>query len=259
MNPEQAPSDGAGSGSLGSAGVMHPLCPGWGGARHSYGMLPAYPEVVHVVHEVAIDLEQAVPVLQPPALGHPPQLNLPDDVALAAQLLVQAEAKGLCALLGQEVESGLPHALTICVGAQPMSRALQGSSHKFSTPSWAGDLLIPSVFTSHRSPVWRAQGPSSAHNPKQTQGHPGRGGRVFTRVLSQCQGRVVNPNFGVKFKFSEMIKGRRGHVSAGWPGPCLSQPWGACSSQKGPTGPVPSLPWGKPDGNSLLDHSQHLS
>lgn len=31
---------------------------------------------------------------------------------------------------------------------------------------------------------------------------------VFTRVLSQRQGRVVDPIFGVKFKFSETIKGR---------------------------------------------------
>lgn len=116
-------------------------------------MLPAYPEVVHVVHKVAIDLEQPVPVLQPLALGHPPNLNLPDDVARADQLLVQAEAEGLCGLLGQEVEAGLPHALTVCVGAQPVSRALQGSSHKFCSPHWAGDLLVPSVFTSHRSPV----------------------------------------------------------------------------------------------------------
>lgn len=132
---------------------MHPLCPWLGGPRRSHGMLPAYPDVVHVVHEVAIDLEQPVPVLQPPALGHPPQLDLPDDVALAAQLLVEAEAEGLRVVLGQEVEAGLPHALAVCVGAQPMSRALQGSSHEFSAPSWAGDLLIPPVFTSHRSPV----------------------------------------------------------------------------------------------------------
>ena len=90
-------------------------------------MLPAYPVVVHVIHEAAIDVEEPVPVLQAPALGQPPQLDLPDDVALAAQLLMEAEAEGLCAALVQEVEAGLPHALVICVGAQPGNRALQRS------------------------------------------------------------------------------------------------------------------------------------
>lgn len=90
-------------------------------------VLPAYRAVVHVVYKVAVDLEEPVTILQSPALGQPPQLNLPDDVALAAQLLMEAEAKGLRAVLAQEVEAGLPHAFTICIRAQSMSWALQGS------------------------------------------------------------------------------------------------------------------------------------
>lgn len=38
-----------------------------------------------------------------------------------------------------------------------------------------------------------------------------------------------------------MIKGRTGHVSAGRPCPCLPQPWGACSSQKGLSGACASF------------------
>lgn len=90
----------------------------------SAGMLPAYPVVVHVVHKVAIDLEEPVPILQSPALGQPPQLDLADDMALAAQLLVEVEAKGLRAALAQEVEAGLAHSLAICMGAQPVSGTL---------------------------------------------------------------------------------------------------------------------------------------
>lgn len=150
MNPGQPPLR---WGPWGQQGSCIPCAPGWGGPRRSHGMLPPYPEVIHVIHEVAIDLEEPVAVLQPPALGHPPQLDLADDMALAAQLLMQAEAEGLRAVLAQEVEARLPHALAVCVGAQPVSRALQGASHNFCTPSWAGHLLVPSVFTSHRAPV----------------------------------------------------------------------------------------------------------
>ena len=80
-----------------------------------------------MIHKLAVNLEEPVPILQPPALGQTPHLNLPDDVALAAQLLVEAEAEGLCAALAQEEEAGLPHTLAICVGAQPVSRVPQGS------------------------------------------------------------------------------------------------------------------------------------
>lgn len=88
-------------------------------------MLTAYPVVLHVVHKVAVHLEEPISILQPPALGQPAQLDLPDDVALAAQLLVQAEAEGLCAALAQQVEAGFPHGLTICVGTWPVNRAAQ--------------------------------------------------------------------------------------------------------------------------------------
>lgn len=85
----------------------------------------AYPVVLHVVHEEAVDLEEPIPILQPPALGQPPHLDLPDDVAPAAQLLVQAEAEGLCAALAQQVKAGFPHGLTICMGTRPVSRTAE--------------------------------------------------------------------------------------------------------------------------------------
>lgn len=98
------------------------LCtPSWGGPGHSHSLrvLSAYLVVVHVVHKVAIDLEEPVSILQPPSLSQPPQFDLPDNVALAAQFLVEAEAEGLCAVLAQEVEAGLPHTLAICMGHSP--------------------------------------------------------------------------------------------------------------------------------------------
>lgn len=79
-------------------------------------MLGAYPLVVQVVHEAPIDLQEPVPVPQPPALGQAPQLHLPHHVAPAAQLLVEAEAEGLRAALAQEVEAGLPRGLAVCEG-----------------------------------------------------------------------------------------------------------------------------------------------
>lgn len=159
----------------------------------SLGVLGAYPLVVQVVHEAPVDLQEPVPILQPPALGQPPQLHLPHHMATAAQLLVEAEAEGLRAALAQEVEAGLPCGLSICEGAWAVSRGRRDAL-------WDRDPLPVAVGVSVS--LWHARPgvPPGALIPQES--------GVFTRVLSQRQGRVVDPIFGVKFKLSEMIKGR---------------------------------------------------
>lgn len=123
MNPgqEAPPATACGIKAPRAAGSCSLCAPSWGepGHSHSIRVLPAYPLVVHVIHKVAIDLEETVSILQPPSLSQPPQFDLTDNVALAAQFLVEAEAKGLCAVLAQEVEAGLPHTLAICMGHSP--------------------------------------------------------------------------------------------------------------------------------------------
>lgn len=124
-------------------------------------MLPAYPAVVHVIHKVAVDLEDSVSILHAPALGQPSQFHLPDDVALAAQLLVEAEAKGLCTALAQEIEARLSHALIICVAAQPMSSPPAGILTRVLHPVLGWNLSIPTAWCAHlpKAPLWESLGP----------------------------------------------------------------------------------------------------
>lgn len=82
---------------------------------------PAYPEVLHAVHILTVDLQEPVTILQALALGWPPRLQLADDVPGVPQLRAQVEAKDFTGAAAQQVEAGLSLAVPVCRGAEPES------------------------------------------------------------------------------------------------------------------------------------------